>query len=81
VCDRLPGHGNKQDVPFACLQASTSMVEKEIGRYCGGSYLCGTTRDKSICTTPEPCPDGLYCALNPQKGLADASMTCLIWNY
>src|ERR1700761_314021 len=53
ICDQLPGHSSSTDVPSACLQAPATVVEKSIGKYCGGAYC------RSRCSSPAPCPLGL----------------------
>jgi hypothetical protein len=72
-CDRLPGHGPSTDVPSACLQAPATVVEKSIGKYCGGAYC------RSTCTSPPPCPLGLKCMSNLQ--VADYGSTCKQFDY
>lgn len=73
VCDRLPGHGSSTDVPYACLQAPATVVEKSIGTYCGGAYC------RSRCPSPAPCPLGLKCS--PNLKAADAGSKCLAIEY
>jgi hypothetical protein len=81
TCDRLPGYATRQDMPSACLQAPASVVEKEIGRYCGRGYFCAQEQNEALCTTPAPCPDGLQCAPDLKSGLADAGNNCLPWEF